>query len=96
TNHLIRTHTAELVLSFDDIAFSMGCAVQPVAPKFVPQMTAQEKMIYDCLSDGNEHSEEEILDVTGLSARDFYTILPMMMCNELIKSLPGRMYIKKL
>lgn len=96
TNHLIRTHTAELILSFDDIAIAMGYTMQPTVPKFAPQMTAQERVIYDCLTDGNEHSEDEILETTGLSARDFYAILPMMVCNDLIKSLPGRIYIKRL
>lgn len=96
TNHLIRTHTAELILSFDDIAITMGYTMQSATPKFTPQMTAQEKRIYDCLTDGNEHSEDEILETTTLSARDFYAILPMMMCNDLIKSLPGKMYIKRL
>lgn len=93
-NELIRTGMATLLLSLEQMAPAMGWVLpNKRKEKFMPQMSADERKIYDCLTDGDEHSSEELMERTEMSAGDFYSVTIPMISNHLIVQLSGQMYI---
>lgn len=93
-NDLIRTGEATLALSFEQIAMAMAWPLsKKIKNNFMPQMSIDETRIYECLLDGNEHSDEELMELTGMSAGEFYSVTILMVSNRLISELSGRMYI---
>lgn len=95
-NTLIKSQSAEMITSFEDVALSlMMPRKSSMSSHFVPQMSVDEKIIYECLIDGAEHSDEELLDRTGFDSKHLTFLLISMESDAIIVSLPGRLYMIK-
>lgn len=95
-NLLIKSGRAQMMLSFEDVAISLEIA-KPKETKelFAPQLTHDERLIYNCLTDGDAHSEEEILEKTELTTSAFLSAIMNMELDDVVVSLIGKMYILK-
>lgn len=95
-NFLIVSQRAQMMLSFEDVALSLEMNIEKSeVQQFMPQLTPDEKLIYDCLLDGDAHSEDEILERSGLDVARFYATVLAMELDELVVVLIGKMYIIK-
>lgn len=93
-NVLIKSQTAEMITSFEDVALSLSMPRKSsISHQFTPQMTADERSVYDCLTDGAEHSDEELLSKTGFDSKHLSFLLISMESDSIIASLPGRLYM---
>ncbi len=96
-NATIKSGKAEMITSFSDIAISMELE----SKRFIESTPATRPegdmgKIYDVLSDGVAHSDEEIMLSSGLNAQQFNSLISMMELDDMVVALRGRMYIKKL
>ena len=96
SNKLLKSGNAEMITEFRDIEISLNMkkSIDPI-DIFKPQLNPMESLIYECLKDGDMHSDEEIMDKTGLSAQQFSSTIMMMFLSDIVVETPGRMYIKK-
>lgn len=96
-NKLIKSGVAEMITEFSDIenSLEMERCLNPI-DIFEPKLPSIAKKIYDCLKDGKRHSDEYIMEQSGLSIAEFNSeIIYLTTINDLVEEFSGRMYMKK-
>lgn len=99
-NLLIKTGRAKLIDSFDDIVQELEAKLRPLlrgqetaAPQPLPQLTLFEQAIHDRLSDTPVHIDR-IAEDAGISVSDALVSLLTLEFKNLVKQLPGKMFIR--
>lgn len=99
-NALIKSGKADMITEFSDVVHLMELDAQlndiTTIINEPPKMSSQERQIYDLLADGNPRSDEEIMSHCEIDSAKFNMLISLMELNDLIVSLRGRMYTKKL
>ncbi|MGC9330549.1 MAG: DNA-processing protein DprA [Bacteroidales bacterium] len=98
-NHLIKTHRAMLMESADDLLYIMNWKSDhkkiPARQKqieFNVQMTDNEKIIVDLLSEKEYCDTDLLTKLSGLNIADLSIALLNLEIKSIIKALPGKIY----
>lgn len=95
TNHLIRTHKAQLVLTAEDIAAElMWDAVRPADPASEEPLTPDERGLLGCFRSSDPLSVEELQGLCGLDPGTLATLLVGLELAGAVRQLPGNRYMK--
>lgn len=95
-NNLIKSSIAQLIQDTDDIAHYMKWKKElTIMDLFSPELDTEQQRIYDCFQNNIEITADEIIDKLDISLTDFYRSATMLELNGCIKSVRGKVYIKK-
>ena len=85
----------ELKLNFENkIQEPTGLKEKPaVAGRFIPQMSQEEKSIYDILGD-EPRTVDDISEITEIPIKKIYEIILKMELKKLAKALPGENFVR--
>ena len=98
-NMLIKTGRAKLTEGFDDITNELGPRLHHVAGKQgrsevqLPQLTLFEHTVYEALTADPLHIDQ-LAEQTGLSTPDALVTLLNLEFKNLIRQLPGKMFVR--
>ncbi|MGN0777547.1 MAG: DNA-processing protein DprA [Aristaeellaceae bacterium] len=97
THQLLR-EGANYFTTAGDVLEDLGWDSAPSAPsqeqkRELPPMTAQQRLICTQLSQG-EQSFDQLAEATGLDAPELSSSLTMLQILGLVRSLPGKMYVR--
>lgn len=95
-NNLIKTNQASLIQSVSDIEYLLGWDKKdkPMQKQLFVELTAEEQLIYDLLADNVELNIDTICRQSGLSMPKTSALLLQMEFNNLLKCLPGKVFVK--
>ncbi|NLG86516.1 MAG: DNA-protecting protein DprA [Firmicutes bacterium] len=98
TNNLIR-QGARLVQKVTDIIEELGWTIKTTAETSPPipvlELTANEKQVYACFSEGTGSIHiDELVRQSGLTAQEVTAILMMLELKGLVRQLPGKMFFR--
>nr|MBE6191418.1 DNA-protecting protein DprA [Rikenellaceae bacterium] len=99
TNHLIRTHKAQLVTSAEDVLEELMWDFSESPQHFAPppvteQLTADEAGLLGCFRTTDPLSMEQLHEVTGLSTGELTALLVGLELAGKVRLLPGNRYMK--
>ena len=99
TNHLIRTHQAQLITSAEDViealAWDFGDAPATFREKpATEQLTADEEGLLGCFRTSDPYSIEQLHELTGLQSGELTVLLLGLELAGKIRLLPGNQYMK--
>lgn len=96
TNHLIRSHKAQMVLTAQDILDELGWEGRAeAAPAHAqPRLTPDEARLLGCFGDGDPLSAEELQRLAGLDPGALATLLVGLELAGCVRQLPGNRYMK--
>jgi len=96
-NRIIRNHTAALAASADDILETLGRLVKagkiPSEAKPEPDLTGTPLNIFNCLSYEPLYIDD-LAHKVNLTTSEVLTVLLELEMDELVKSLPGKYYVR--
>lgn len=98
-NQLIKSNRAALIEKCEDIEYILGWDTQkqikqPLQKKIIPDLSENEKLVYNLFETDNNLSFDLIRRQTGLSSSETSINLLELEFKGLIKSLPGKVYQK--
>jgi DNA processing protein len=95
---LIKTNKAALIESAAEVAYNLGWDVprkQPVQQSlFLPELSDDEKKLFDFLLPAEAQSIDVICRSTGLAMPKVSSALFNLELNGLVKTLPGKMFLR--
>lgn len=96
TNHLIRSHKAQLVLTAQDILDELGWEgrAEAAPADAQPRLTHDERRLLDCFRHGDPLSEEALQRLAGFDPGTLATLLVGLELAGCVRQLPGNRYIK--
>lgn len=99
TNHLIRTHKAQLVTSADDILTELMWDLEEHPDHFAPppateRLTADEAGLLGCFRTSDPLSVKQLREVTGLATGELTALLVGLELAGKVRLLPGNRYMK--
>lgn len=99
TNHLIRSHKAQLVTSADDILEELMWDFGEDPRHFAPppateQLTKDEAGLLGCFRTSDPRSIEELREVTGMEAGELTALLIGLELAGKVRLVPGNRYMK--
>ncbi len=96
-NAVIKSGKAEMITSFNDIVNIMELSSSATEEVRAPiRLSGDMAKIYDVLSDGTPHSDEEIMERSGITPQIFNSLISLMELDDLVVALKGRMFVRKL
>lgn len=100
TNHLIRSHKAQLVTSADDILEELMWDFGEHPATFAPppateQLTKDEAGLLGCFRTSDPLSIEELRELTGLEAGELTALLIGLELAGKVRLVPGNRYMKR-
>jgi len=99
TNFLIKQNKAKLVETVEDIIEEIRPLIQPILktepPKPKVELNVFEAKIFDALSSTEPMHVDKIAEITGLSVTDTLVHLLSLEFKDLVRQLPGKLFIKK-
>jgi DNA processing protein len=97
-NSLIKGNKAFLAESAEDILKGMNwdlpCSAKPVQMKLFPEISENQRKLYDLMQPGEQKNIEELTEESKLSISEVLSDLMQMEIKDLVKSLPGGNYLK--
>ncbi len=99
TNFLIKQSKAKLVEAVEDIIEDLRPLIQPILksepPKPKVELNVFEAKILDVLSAEEPLHVDKIAEITGLSVTDTLVHLLSLEFKDLVRQLPGKLFLKK-
>ncbi len=99
TNFLIKQNKAKLVETVEDIIEEIRPLIQPILktepPRPKVELNVFEAKIFDVLSSTEPMHVDKIAESTGLSVTDTLVHLLSLEFKDLVRQLPGKLFIKK-
>jgi DNA processing protein len=99
TNFLIKQNRAKLVESVEDIIEDIRPMIQPILgtepPKPKVEVNVFESKILDVLSSTEPMHVDKIAEASGLSVTDALVHLLSLEFKDLVRQLPGKLFLKK-
>ncbi len=96
TNHLIRSHKAQMILSAGDILDELGWSAgeRPAADAAPARLTPDERGLLGCFRTDDPLSLEELQALCGLDPGTLATLLVGLELSGAVRQLPGNRYMK--
>jgi len=95
-NQLIKSNKAALIESAEDLEFCLGWArrEKPLQKELFIELTDEQKIIYNLLPLGEEMNIDTICRESGLTMAKVSVILLNLEFADLVKCLPGKLFVK--
>lgn len=98
TNHLIRTHKAQLILSAEDILrelmWDFDAISTPTQYRETATLTTDEQGLLGCFRTSDPLSIETLGELSGLNPGSLATLLMELELSGIVRQLPGNRYLK--
>lgn len=94
TNHLIRTHRAQLVASGEDVLREMMWDSVRMPRCAAPELTPDERRLLECFPAADPIAAERLGETSGLDPGTLATLLVGLELAGAVRQLPGNRYMK--